>query len=112
MATAARVVYVWPRLIGARRDLQINEIPTVGCVEGTGFSRQSLLCRQMKCSQKIDYSISQSQLAMVLGIGRSHRYGWVNQTRDPNSETAIAIIQSLEEINVDTATEFRRLYLD
>ncbi len=59
-----------------------------------------------------DYSISQTQLVTVLGIGRSHRYGWVNQTRDSNSETAIAIIQSLEEINVDTATEFRRLYLD
>lgn len=57
------------------------------------------------------YNISQIKLADQLGVGRSNVYRWANEVRDPTSETVIAIIQALEEIKPDAATEFRRLYM-
>lgn len=58
-----------------------------------------------------DYSISQTKLAEVLGVGRSNIYRWVNEVRDPTSETVIGIVEALEKINPDAAVEFRRLYM-
>jgi predicted transcriptional regulator len=57
------------------------------------------------------YGISQTDLAEVLGVGRSNVYRWVNEVRDPNSETVISIIKALASINPDAAAEFKRLYL-
>lgn len=58
-----------------------------------------------------DYSISQTQLANTLGVGRSNVYRWVNEVRDPNSETVLSIIEALEKINTDAASMFRKLYI-
>lgn len=58
------------------------------------------------------YNISQIKLAAQLGVGRSNVYRWANEVRDPTSETVIAIIKALEEINPDAATAFRNRYLD
>lgn len=57
------------------------------------------------------YNISQIKLAGQLGVGRSNVYRWVNEVRDPTSETVIGILQALEAINPDAATEFKRLYM-
>ena len=57
------------------------------------------------------YDISQTDLAEVLGVGRSNVYRWVNEVRDPNSETVVSIMKALATINPDAATEFKRLYL-
>lgn len=57
------------------------------------------------------YNISQTKLAQELGVGRSNVYRWVNEVRDPNSETVIAIIKALEKINHDAAIEFKTAYL-
>jgi predicted transcriptional regulator len=58
------------------------------------------------------YRISQTQLADTLGVGRSNVYRWSNEVRDPTSETVVAIIKALKEINPDAAAEFKRLYMD
>jgi transcriptional regulator with XRE-family HTH domain len=58
-----------------------------------------------------DYGISQTKLANVLGVGRSNVYRWVNEVRDPNSETLLAIVKALEEISPDAAEKFKRLYI-
>lgn len=58
------------------------------------------------------YSISQGKLAAAMGIGASNVYRWANEVRDPTSETVIAIIQALEGINPEAASEFKRLYID
>ena len=52
------------------------------------------------------YNISQTKLAQELGVGRSNVYRWVNEVRDPNSETVISIFKALETINPDAAKEF------
>ena len=59
-----------------------------------------------------DYSISQTRLANVLGVGRSNVYRWVNEVRDPNSETVINIVKALEEIRPDAAAKFKQLYMN
>lgn len=59
-----------------------------------------------------DYSISQTQLANTLGVGRSNVYRWVNEVRDPNSETVLSIVKALEQIRPDAATRFKRLYMN
>lgn len=59
-----------------------------------------------------DYGISQTQLAMTLGVGRSNVYRWVNEVRDPNSETVINILRALENINSEAANKFKDLYMD
>jgi transcriptional regulator with XRE-family HTH domain len=58
------------------------------------------------------YGISQGKLAAAMGIGASNVYRWANEVRDPTSETVIAIIQALEGINSEAASEFKRLYMD
>lgn len=57
------------------------------------------------------YEISQNRLAVTLGVGRSNVYRWVNEVRDPTSETVISIMKALEELDVEAAAEFRRLYM-
>jgi len=57
------------------------------------------------------YNISQIKLADRLSVGRSNVYRWANEVRDPTSETVVAIIKALGEINPDAVTEFRRLYI-
>lgn len=42
---------------------------------------------------------------------RQYRVSKANEVRDPTSETVIAIIQALEEINPDAMSEFKRLYM-
>jgi DNA-binding phage protein len=59
-----------------------------------------------------DYSISQTKLANELGIGRSNVYRWVNEVRDPNSETVLDIVKALEGISPEAATQFKQLYMD
>jgi len=57
------------------------------------------------------YSISQTNLANTLGVGRSNIYRWINEVRDPNSETVLRIIAALEKINPSAAKEFKNLYM-
>jgi predicted transcriptional regulator len=58
-----------------------------------------------------DYSISQTKLANELGVGRSNVYRWVNEVRDPNSETVLSIVRALEDIRPEAATKFKQLYM-
>jgi len=58
------------------------------------------------------YSISQTKLAHELGVGRSNVYRWVNEVRDPNSETVLDIIRALEKINPDAAAHYKKLYIE
>jgi transcriptional regulator with XRE-family HTH domain len=57
------------------------------------------------------YNISQSKLAIVLGIERTNVYRWVRGIRDPNAETVLDIVQALKKINPIAAKEFVRLYI-
>jgi predicted transcriptional regulator len=57
------------------------------------------------------YSISQTNLANALGVGRSNIYRWTNEVRDPNSETVLRIVAALEKINPSAAKEFKNLYM-
>ena len=58
-----------------------------------------------------DYGISQTQLASELNIGRSNVYRWVNEVRDPNSETVIDIIRVLKKLNPEAAKIFVEKYV-
>lgn len=58
-----------------------------------------------------DYGISQTQLASELNIGRSNVYRWVNEVRDPNSETVIDIIRILKKLNHEAARAFVEKYV-
>ncbi|WP_304608012.1 helix-turn-helix domain-containing protein [Leptolyngbya sp. NIES-2104] len=58
-----------------------------------------------------NYGISQGKLAAAMGIGASNVYRWANEIRDPGSETVMKILEALEKLNSDAATEFRRLYM-
>lgn len=58
------------------------------------------------------YNISQIKLANRLGVGRSNVYRWANEVRDPTSETVIAIIKALEDLNPAAAAAFKKLYLE
>lgn len=58
-----------------------------------------------------DYDISQTQLAGKLNIGRSNVYRWVNEVRDPNSETVIDIIRVLKKLNSEVARIFVEKYV-
>ena len=57
------------------------------------------------------YGISQTDLANELGVGRSNIYRWINEIRDPNSETVFRILDALERINPSAAKEFKNLYM-
>lgn len=59
-----------------------------------------------------EYGISQTQLADRLGIGRSNVHRWVNESRDPNSETLIEIIRALRTLDPEAAEVFKQRYLD
>ena len=59
-----------------------------------------------------DYGISQNKLAVAMDIGRSTVNHWVNEMRDPGSESVLKIRDSLRKINPEAAEEFIRLYLD
>lgn len=56
------------------------------------------------------HNISQGRLATVLGVARSNVYRWVNEVRDPNSETVLSIVEALREIDSSAAEEFMGLY--
>ena len=58
------------------------------------------------------YGISQGKLAAAMGIGSSNVYRWCNEIRDPNSETVIRILKTLEGIDPDAAIAFRTLYIE
>ena len=58
-----------------------------------------------------NYGISQGKLAAVMGIGSSNIYRWANEIRDPGSETVMKILEALQNLNPDAATEFRKLYM-
>ena len=57
------------------------------------------------------YDISQNQVAVKMGIGRSNVYRWVNEVRDPGAEMVLQLRDALQEINPEAAAEFVRLYL-
>jgi len=58
------------------------------------------------------YSISQNQLAVTMGIGRSTVHYWFSGTRDPAAEAILEIRKALRKIDPAAAQEFIRLYLD
>jgi transcriptional regulator with XRE-family HTH domain len=58
------------------------------------------------------YGISQGKLAAAMGIGSSNVYRWANEIRDPGSETVMKILEALERLNPEAASEFRRLYMN
>jgi transposase len=57
------------------------------------------------------YGISQNQVAVKMGIGRSNVYRWVNEVRHPGAEMVLPLRDALQEINPEAAAEFVRLYL-
>jgi transcriptional regulator with XRE-family HTH domain len=57
------------------------------------------------------YDISQNQVAVMMGIGRSNIYRWVHEVRDPGAEMVIQLRDALHKINPGAAEEFVRLYL-
>jgi predicted transcriptional regulator len=57
------------------------------------------------------YGISQNQVAVKMGIGRSNVYRWVNEVRDPGAEMVLQLRDALQEISPEAAAEFVRLYL-
>lgn len=58
-----------------------------------------------------NHGISQGKLAAAMGIGSSNVYRWANEIRDPGSETVMSILEALESLNSDAASEFRKLYM-
>jgi transcriptional regulator with XRE-family HTH domain len=52
------------------------------------------------------YDISQNQLAVAMGIGRSTVHYWVNGTRDPLADTIPDIVAALERLNQAAAKDF------
>jgi transcriptional regulator with XRE-family HTH domain len=57
------------------------------------------------------YGISQNQVAVKMGIGRSNIYRWVHEVRDPGAEMVIQLRDALHQINPTAAEEFVQLYL-
>jgi transcriptional regulator with XRE-family HTH domain len=57
------------------------------------------------------YGISQNQVAVKMGVGRSNVYRWVNEVRDPGAEMVLQLRDALQEINTAAAADFVRLYL-
>jgi transcriptional regulator with XRE-family HTH domain len=43
------------------------------------------------------YGISQNQVAVKMGIGRSNVYRWVNEVRDPGAEMVLQLRDRLED---------------
>ncbi len=57
------------------------------------------------------YGISQNQVAVKMGVGRSNVYRWVNEVRDPGAEMVLQLRDALNEISPDAAIEFVNIYL-
>lgn len=57
------------------------------------------------------YGISQNQVAVKMGIGRSNIYRWVNEVRDPGAEMVLQLCNALQQINSDAAHQFIEMYL-
>lgn len=57
------------------------------------------------------YGISQNQLAVTMGVGRSTVHYWFKETQDPLAETVTEIIAALQKIDESAAKDFVRLYL-
>lgn len=57
------------------------------------------------------YGISQNQLAVTMGVGRSTVHYWFNETQDPLAESVIEIIAALQKIDENAAKDFVRSYL-
>ena len=60
----------------------------------------------------LTYGISQNQLAAAMGVGHANVSRWVNEVRDPGSETILEIREALDQINPAATEEFIRLYLE
>lgn len=58
------------------------------------------------------YGISQNQLAVVMGTGRSNVHRWVYELADPVGEAILEIRDALQKIEPAAAEEFIRLYLE
>lgn len=59
-----------------------------------------------------NYDISQTDLADRMNLSKSNVYRWVNEVRDPNSETLVSIIRALRQIDPQAADEFKHRYMD
>ncbi|NEP26180.1 MULTISPECIES: helix-turn-helix transcriptional regulator [unclassified Moorena] len=57
------------------------------------------------------YGISQNRVAVLMGIGRSNIYRWVNEIRDPGAEMVLQLRDALYQINPAAAEDFVKLYL-
>ncbi|BAZ03644.1 HNH endonuclease domain-containing protein [Calothrix sp. NIES-3974] len=57
------------------------------------------------------YSISQSQLAIGLGVERPIFFRWFHEQTDPTAETVAEIVQALHNINSSAAKDFVQAYL-
>ena len=49
------------------------------------------------------YGISQNQVAVKMGIGRSNIHRWVNEVRDPGAEMVLQLRNALQQINPEAA---------
>ncbi|PZO38245.1 MAG: XRE family transcriptional regulator [Shackletoniella antarctica] len=57
------------------------------------------------------YGISQNQVAVKMGVGRSNVYRWVNEVRDPGAEMVLQLRDALQAINPEAGESFVKLYL-
>jgi predicted transcriptional regulator len=57
------------------------------------------------------HNISQNRLAVLLQVDRSVVFKWFHEQRDPTTETVVAIVTALKELNPAAARDFVRLYL-
>ncbi|MGB3509331.1 MAG: helix-turn-helix transcriptional regulator [Microcoleaceae cyanobacterium] len=58
------------------------------------------------------HNISQSQLAIKMGIGRANVHRWANEIRDPSAQTMLEIRDALKKIAPDAADKLIWLYLN
>lgn len=58
-----------------------------------------------------NYGISQSRLAVVMGVERTVVHRWTSEKTDPTGETITAITEALKQINPHAAREFIERYL-
>ncbi|MGI0490514.1 helix-turn-helix domain-containing protein [Alkalinema pantanalense CENA528] len=57
------------------------------------------------------YSITQNQLAVTMGIDRSNVSRWVNGSRDPSAEAVAEIKDALTRIQSSASEDFVRWFL-
>lgn len=57
------------------------------------------------------YNISQSQLAIQLGVGRPIIFRWFHGQIDPSAERVTEIVQAIQAIDPEASREFVELYL-